>query len=112
MNGADLAACTYGMVVRISNRDFHTMVQSNMIKKCPVSFDYVRNAINIYGPNVNKLKGQTIQTQLVPVNTDEIYVLSELLDIQKNVDLTGDIMLVNKIAFLVLLSHNICFGTS
>ena len=46
-----------------SERDFENMVRSNMIVNCPVTFDDVKNAKLIFGPDINSLKRQISEAQ-------------------------------------------------
>ena len=39
-----------------SEQDFESMVRSNMIVNCPVTFDDVKNAKLVFGPDITSLK--------------------------------------------------------
>ena len=103
---AKTARRAYGMVGRPSPRDFRNMIRGHMINNCPVTTEDIDNADIIYGPDVPALKGKTVRTQSQPVTTDVVKIPPEILSLHKNVTLTGDVMFVNGIPFLVTLSRN------
>ena len=44
-----------------SERDFENIVCSNMIVNCPVTFDDVKNAKLIFGPDITSLKVKSVR---------------------------------------------------
>jgi hypothetical protein len=62
-----------------------------------------------WGKNVMALKGKTTQTKPHPEARDFVKVPVELSKLHKEVYLTANLFFVNKIPFLLTLSHKICF---
>jgi hypothetical protein len=87
------------------------VIRRNQIKDCPATVQDVDVALKILGKNIAALKGKTTWSiPKNPVATDFMKVPMKLLKLHKEVFLTVDIFLVNKIPFFVLtLSHKICF---
>ena len=44
-----------------SERDLENTVRSNTIVNCPVTFDDVKNAKLIFGPDITSLKGKSVR---------------------------------------------------
>ena len=42
-------------------KNFENMVRSNMLVNCPVTFDNVKNAKLIFGPDIILLKGKSVR---------------------------------------------------
>ena len=53
-----------------SKRDFENMVRSNTIVNCPVTFDDVKNAKLIFGPDITSLKGKSVRGKPASVVKD------------------------------------------
>ena len=68
-------------------RDFGNMIHSNMIVKCPVIFDDVKNAILIFGPDAISLKGKSVIRKPDSVVTDYIDIPREILKSRKGLEL-------------------------
>ena len=50
-------------------RDFEKMIHSKMIVKCPVTFDDVKNAKLIFGPDITSLKGKSARRKPASIVT-------------------------------------------
>jgi hypothetical protein len=83
-----------GMVGYPSERDFKNMVSSNMILNCPVKPEDISAANKIFGPNVASLKGKTVRATQDPVLTEYVQIPREIVDLNKKVTITADIMFV------------------
>ncbi len=59
-------------------------------------------AYKIWGPSVATLKGKTVWKKPEPIKTDIVSILKEICELHKEVTLTIDIFLMNKIPFLSL----------
>jgi hypothetical protein len=57
-------------------------------------------AEHIFEPNVGSLKGKTVCTALAGVALNESPLPPNIIDQYQQVILTGDVMFINKIAFL------------
>jgi hypothetical protein len=90
-------------------RDFKWVIQSNHIKDCPVTVQYIDVALKIWGKKIAALKGKTTRSKSIPVARDYVKVPMELMKLHKEVFLTTDIFFVNNIPFVLTLSRKICF---
>jgi hypothetical protein len=107
--GAELAQTLYNTLSYPSMKDFKWVIQSNQIKECPVTVQYIDVARKIWGKIIAALKGKTTQIKSIPVARDYVKVTMELMKLHKEVFLTTYIFCVNKIAFFLTLSRNISF---
>ena len=112
VNEAKSARRLYSMVGRPSLKDFRVLIKANMLRNCPVTLEVVNNAQKIFGPDVTALKGKTTRPKSPIVRTNIIAVPLQIRSNHNNIELTIDVMFVNKIPFVVSLTRNICFGTS
>ena len=92
-------------------RDFGNIVHSNMIVKCPVTFDDVKNAILIFGPDAISLKGKSVIRKPDSVVADYIDIPREILKLFKELEVSTGIIFVNTIMFLVSISRGLKFST-
>ena len=82
-----------------------------MILNCPVTTDDVDRANTIYGPSIATLKGKTTRTKSKPVVTDYVDIPIAVLDSNKDITLSADILFVNQIPFYATISRHIKFNT-
>ena len=108
-NGENMARQLYSKMLYPSNMDFRWMIQNNNINKCDVVVRDIDIAQDIWGKDIDPLKGETARTIHNPVAGDTIKIPKELLNIKKTFFLTVDIFSVNKIPFL---SHSAAKLTS
>ena len=82
------------------------------LRNCDVTRDDIQLAEHIYGPNLFSVKGKTVRRP-VQIGKHRIAPVlpNEILESHRSIDLSADIMFVNKVAFLVTLSHGLRFGT-
>ena len=81
------------------------------LRNCDVTRDDILLAEHLYGPNLFSMKGKTVRRP-VQIGKHRIApVPSEILESHRSIDLSADIMFVNKVAFLITLSHGLRFGT-
>ena len=83
------------------------MLDSNSMKNCPVNRESARNAISIWGPSKANLKGKTTRSQGDPVviNDNMVYpVPHDIMRLHSDVTIGMDIMKVNGIPFLMIIS--------
>ena len=92
-------------------RDFENMVRLNMIVKCPVTFDGVKNAKLIFGPDVTSLREKSMRRKLASVVKDYAEILREIIESLKDMEVLTDIMFINKLPFLVSTSLGLKFTT-
>jgi hypothetical protein len=83
------------MVGYASPEDFKNMVHSNLIRNYPVtSYDVVMSGKICY-PNVATLKLKTIHNTQELVLTDYVKIPQEIIDINKDITLTDDVMFID-----------------
>ena len=71
------------------------MVHSNMIVNCPVTFDDVKNAKLVFGPDITSLKGKSVRRKPAS-HTDYVEISREILESRKDLEVSTDIMFVKK----------------
>ena len=94
-----------------SVKDLKNMIQSGLLKNCPVTLADVDNAITIYGPDIASLKGKTTRTTPARVRTNIIPVPPVILSRHKLVTVDADIFIVNKLPFFTTLGQHLLFNT-
>ena len=94
-----------------SERDFGNMVRSNMIVNCPVTFDVMKNAKLIFGPDVTSLKGKSVRRKSASIITDYVEIPREILKSCKKLEVLTNIMFVNKLPLLMSISRGLKFTT-
>jgi hypothetical protein len=109
IKSAELARTLYKTLSYPSMKDFKWVIQSNQIKYCPMTIQYIDVARKIWGKNIAALKGKTTRSKSIPGARDYVKVLMELMKLHKEMFLTTYIFFVNKITFFLKLSRKICF---
>jgi hypothetical protein len=110
IQGAQKARRFYFQLAYPSMKDFRWVVQSNLVKDCPVTDIDVATAI--WGPDIAALKGKTPRSKPTPVASDFVKIPESILDMhKKDVILSADIFFMNKIPFFMTISRNLCFLT-
>ena len=71
----------------------------------------VARAEKFYGQDIHALKGKTTRTKLKPVVIDFLVIPKNILENNKKITLSIDIMFVNKIPFVTTISLHIKFTT-
>jgi hypothetical protein len=87
------------------------MVSSNMIKNCPVTPSDIANTNKILGPDLVTLKGKTVRQTPPLVMMDYVQIPQDIVSLNHNVTLMIDIMFVNGLPFMVIISRKINFTT-
>ena len=82
-----------------------------MILNCPVTVEDVIRANKIYVRDIHSLKGKTTRTQPTQLVTDYVKIPPSVLENNKHVTLSIDIMYVTRIPFVNTISCNIKFIT-
>ena len=82
-----------------------------MIMNCPATVEDVIRADKIYGRDIHALKGKTTLTQPTQVITDYVKLPPGVLEKNKHVNLSIDIMYINRIPFVTTISRDIKFTT-
>ena len=92
-------------------RDFKTIISNNLILNCPVTASDVVSAENFYGQDIHALKGKITRTKPKPVVIDYLVMPKNILENNKKITLSIDIMFVNKIPLVTTISRHIKFTT-
>jgi hypothetical protein len=111
-NRAKQARRALGMVGYPSEKDFRNMVSSNMITNCPVAPTDINADNKIFGPNVASLKVKTVRVTQYPVLTSYVKVPQEIVDINKEITITADVIIVDGLRFMITSSRGVKFTTS
>ncbi len=109
LKGARSARFLYKKLACPSVGDFRWVVQANQIEDCPVKVQDIDVAAQVWGKDLDALKGKTTRSRPIHVAADFIKVPKELLKLHKEVYITADIFFVNKIPFFLTLSRRIRF---
>jgi len=89
------------IIGRPSNQDLINYVESNMIPNCPITKQDILRAEDIFGPNLESVKGKTTHTmqEHVQVNLDDLP--KEIMEKHSDVTLAIDVMFINRIPFVI-----------
>ena len=86
------------------------IVQSNLIRGCPVSTEDAKIAYKIYGKNIAALKGKTTRKKPTPVAAGNLLkVPKETLNLHKEAFMLGDVFFVNGTPFFISLGLKLDF---
>ena len=87
------------------------MISQNLIMNCPETLDDVVRADKFYGKDTHALKGKTTRSKPKEVVTYYMEILRSIIESNKNITLSIDIMYVNKIPFLTTICRHVKFTT-
>ena len=108
---ATLACRIMGMIGAPTEREYQALVCLNLLQDCPITSSDIVNAHKIFGPDLANIRGKTIHRRPEHVSMEMVDIPRQILENQSNVTLSADIMFVNCVPFLVLLSRNINLTT-
>ena len=101
----------YAKVDYPSPRDFQKLISENMILNCPMIVEDVIRAGKFYFRDIHSIKSKTTRTQPTRLVTDYVKIPPSVLENNKHVTLSIDIIYVNRIPFVTTISRNIKFTT-
>jgi hypothetical protein len=90
--------------------EYMNIIDKNLIQNMPVTRNNIHATEDIFGPNLRSLKGKTVNHPSIPVMGKIDGVPMEIKKNYKFMMLAMDIMFVNKIPFLLTISHGLHFG--
>ena len=77
------------------------MVHANLIDNCPVTPENISHAHQLFGENLAGLREKTVWKKPEQVVTDYVQIPRDLVQMNKYVTLTADVMFVNNLAFVI-----------
>ena len=92
-----------------SLKAFLHMVDNNMIKNCPITRRDVMMAEDIFGVNVNIVKGKSVRRQPVHIREDILPVPPEILQRYGEVTLSIDVYHINGVRFFRSIARHLMF---
>ena len=104
IKNAILARQAQSMVEHPPDTKIKQLVSSKSIKNCRLKVADVTNACTIFGLYLPGLGGRTTREKPVRVEPTYVGIPRQLYALNKNVNLTADVMFVNRVAFLVTFS--------
>ncbi|KAL7447592.1 hypothetical protein ACHAXS_006643 [Conticribra weissflogii] len=108
---AEKACEAMAMVGHPTEREFTNMVHLNMIQNCKVTPEAITNAFKIFGPDLEGVRGKTVQRKPQRVMTEYVAIPRNLMELHKYVDIAGDVMFVNGVPHLVTASQGLNLTT-
>jgi hypothetical protein len=89
-----------------------TIVTTNSVKNLPTTLEDVKTKEMIFVTDVGILKGKMFRSKPLPVSSDYIEILKELINNHQEVTLCVDIMKINVLSFLTTISSKIMYSTT
>ena len=82
-----------------------------MINNLPVTFPNIHNTNKIFGPDVPSMKVKSVRRRPEAVVSNYVEISKEILDMNTNLEVSVDVMFINKLTFLVSTSKRLNFTT-
>jgi hypothetical protein len=93
------------------DQTYSKIIMSNQLANCPVKCSDIITAKQLFGKNINALKGKTVYWSWSPIAGWINGVPPHVQEWYQYTVLGVDIMFVNKIPFLITISRGLHFGT-
>ena len=100
-----------GLVGYLSERDFTNMESSNMIVNCAVTPQYIKNADKIFSLDVPSMKGKSVRRRPEALVSDYVEIPKDILSMNMGLEVSVNVMFINKLDFLVSVSKRLKFTT-
>ncbi len=85
---------------------------ANFIPNCPITLHDTKNTKFVWGPDLGSLKGKTTRQKSPQIRMENNSIPIQVMQQYKDVTLSADVMKVNGIPFLMIISRHITFGTA
>ena len=95
------------MLGHSSRKDYGSMVCANLIAICPVTLENISHAHKLFSENLAGLRGKTVQKKPKLVITDYIKIPRDVIQTNKYISLTADVMFVNNLSFVITYGREI-----
>eukprot|EP00957_Ditylum_brightwellii_P017806 1340244-Ditylum_brightwellii.AAC.1 len=92
--------------------DLKAMIRMNLIRSNNVTSKDMDLAKIAFRPDLGTIKGKRTREQPTPIEDSRIKVPSELLSIHKEVAISIDVMKVNSLPFLMMISNKVFYRTT
>ena len=102
-----LAHKVQSMIGNPTDTNFKPMASKKPLRNSPVKVEDVNNELSIFGPDLEGVRGKTARTKQERVKTDVVQIPRVFYKLNKFVFLMEDVMFVNSVNFLNILSSNI-----
>ncbi len=109
---ADEARRALSMVGGPTEAEFTQMVRRNHLPNCNINPNAIKQANEIFGPNLIGIRGKTTRRKLGIVRNKVVGIPNQIVERNRTVWLAGDVMFVNGIAFVVTVSRGLKFITA
>lgn len=100
------------IIGRPNERQMRHILDRNQLRNCDINSQDVRNAHNIFGPDVGSLRGKTVRRSEPHVELIQRPIPHGILERHKEVTICFDVMYVSGMPFLVSTSRFIKFHTA
>ena len=107
VEGAIEAHCPQAKFGHPSRKDFKGMVHINLIANCPVTPENISHAHQLFGENLAGWWGKTVLEKPEQEVMDCIQILRDLVQMNKYMMLTADVMFINNLAFVITYGQGI-----
>jgi hypothetical protein len=109
---AKIARTLYHAMGTQSVQDFKALLRMNMIHNNPVTTSDIELAEKIFGQDIGSLKGKTVRRKPIAVVEDYIEIPKELVAAQHAVKLCIDLINVNGLIFVTIISKHLYYRTA
>jgi hypothetical protein len=86
-------------------------MRNNTIKNCPIKPTDITNALTIFGPSIAGVRGKTVRHKPERVEAELGCIPDDFHCLHRFVVMTADMVFVNGIAFLTMLSQKLWLAT-
>ena len=83
------------------------MVHVNFIANCPVTSESILHVHKLFGENSAGLRGKTVHRKPEQVVANEVQIPRDVIQMNKYVTLTADVMFINNLPFVITYGRGI-----